>query len=190
MSAAPITVRRAVLADAAAFARTMGDPAVLRQLMQVPYTSEEAWRARLGDLLAPGKPDLMLVAERPGADGMPEVVGSAGLHPAGVAVRRRHVMMMGISVRSDAQGQGVGTALMQALCDWCDNWGQVLRLELSVYADNARAIALYQRFGFRQEGLHRGYALRDGAYVDALSMARLHPRPPGIEPFNDAPAGL
>jgi putative acetyltransferase len=29
-----------------------------------------------------------------------------------------------------------------------------------------------------REGLHRGYALRDGSYVDTLSMARLHPNPP------------
>lgn len=182
-SVAPITVRRAVLADAAAFARTMGEPEVLRNLMQVPHTSEELWRGRLAEMLAPGKADLMLVAERPGADGQPQVVGNAGLHPAGVALRRRHVMSCGIAVATEAQGQGVGRALMQALCDWADNWGQVLRLELSVYADNARAIALYQRFGFHQEGLHRGFALRDGAYVDAVSMARLHPNPPRIAPF-------
>jgi putative acetyltransferase len=185
-SAAAITVRRAVLADAAAFARKMGEPEVLRQLMQVPYTSEEVWRARLADLLAPGKQDLMLVAEIPGDDGTPQVVASAGLHPASPALRRRHAMMMGISVAREAQGKGVGTALMQAVCDWADNWGQVLRLELTVYADNQRAIALYQRFGFRQEGVHRGYALRDGAYVDALSMARLHPNPPRIAPFDPA----
>lgn len=179
---APVTARRAVLADAAAMARTMGDPLVLPQLLQVPYTSEEVWRARLTETLAPGKPDLLLVAELPGVGGVPEVVGNAGLHPVGPALRRRHVMSLGIAVGSAGQGRGVGTALMQALCDWADDWGQVLRLELTVFADNTRAIALYRRFGFEQEGLHRGYALRDGEYVDTLSMARLHPSPPRIAP--------
>jgi putative acetyltransferase len=47
-----------------------------------------------------------------------------------------------------------------------------------VFTDNARAIALYQRFGFRVEGTYRAYALRDGVYADALAMARLHPNPP------------
>ena len=61
-----------------------------------------------------------------------------------------------------------------------DRWAQVLRMELQVYADNARAIALYESLGFVREGLHRGYALRDGAYVDSLSMARMHPNPPRI----------
>ena len=44
--------------------------------------------------------------------------------------------------------------------------------------DDAAAIALYRKFGFEMEGRHRGYALRDGRYVDAFAMARLHPDPP------------
>lgn len=170
-----ISVRRAGLQDAAAFARIMGDPGVFPGLMQMPYTNEDIWRARLTELTAPGKADLMLVAERDGA-----VVGTAGLHPAGASVRRRHVLMLGMSVASDAQGQGVGSALMGALCDYADNWVGVLRLELSVYTDNARAIGLYKKFGFAIEGTMRGYALRDGQYTDTYAMARLHPQPPGI----------
>jgi len=36
---------------------------------------------------------------------------------------------------------------------------------------------LYKRFGFVQEGVHRCHAMRDGVYVDSLSMARLNPAP-------------
>lgn len=173
----PITVRRAALADAAALARIMGDPAVFAGLMQLPFTSEEVWKARLADFYAPGKPDLMLVAERDGA-----VVGSAGVHPVGQALRRRHVLTLGISVAREAQRQGVGSALMAAICDYADRWAGALRIELTVYADNAPAIALYRKFGFDEEGRHRAYALRDGVYVDALAMARLHPHPPALPP--------
>lgn len=178
MTKPALTIRRAALGDAAAFARTMGHPEVLANLMQLPYADAAQWDARLRESLAPGRADLVLVAERPDAAGLPQVVGNAGLHPVGAALRRRHVMSLGIAVHPEAQGQGVGRALMQALCDWADRWGQVLRTELQVYADNARAIALYQRFGFCVEGRHVGYALRDGRYVDSLSMARLHPEPP------------
>ena len=170
-----ITIRRATQVDAAAMAALMGDPEVLAQLMQVPYSSAEIWRARLIDNDQPGRTDLSLVAERGGA-----VVGSAGLHPTGPALRRRHAMMLGISVARAAQGQGVGKALMQALCDYADRWAQVLLIELQVYADNARAIALYRRFGFEIEGRHPAYALRDGEYVESLSMGRLHPNPPRL----------
>ncbi len=176
----PITIRRATVADAASFARVNGDPAVLPNLLQVPYPSEEFWQQRLGEILAPGKQDILLVAECPGADGRAQVVGNAGLLSSGAALRRRHVMNLGIAIASDAQGRGVGSALMKALCDWADHWGQVLRIELTVFTDNARAIALYRRFGFEQEGVHRGYALRNGRYADTYSMARLHPAQPRI----------
>jgi L-phenylalanine/L-methionine N-acetyltransferase len=168
-----ITLRRAVPHDAAAIHRMMSDPSVYAGLMQLPYPSEELWRARLAESGADGLPELHLVAEWHG-----ELVGSAGLHPASKALRRRHAMMLGLSVMSSAQRRGVGSALMAALCNYADNWLGMLRIELSVYTDNLTAIRLYERHGFRIEGTHRAYALRDGQYVDAHAMARLHPRPP------------
>ena len=170
-----ITIRRAQPSDAAAHARIMGDPAVLGSLMQMPYTTEGLWAARLAALDQPGNTDLPLVAELNG-----DVVGTAGLHAASTAQRRRHVVMLGMSVAPQAQGQGVGSALLLALCDYADRWLGVLRMELDVYTDNHRAIRLYQRHGFVIEGTHIGYALRDGIYVDSHSMARLHPAPPRI----------
>lgn len=69
---------------------------------------------------------------------------------------------------------------MAALLDWSDHWAQLLRLELTVFADNPAAIVLYGKFGFEIEGTHRAYALRDGRYVDVNTMARLHPNPPTL----------
>jgi len=169
------TIRRAIPKDAAAFALLMGDPEVYGQLLQMPYPNEERWAAMVSEGVAPGKPDLSLVAELDG-----QVVASAGLHAVGVALRRRHVMMLGISVASSAQGKGVGTALMSALCDYADRWLGTLRIELTVYTDNERAMRLYRKFGFEVEGTLRGYALRNGEYVDAYTMARLNPNPARI----------
>jgi putative acetyltransferase len=64
---------------------------------------------------------------------------------------------------------------MATACDLADRWLPVRRIELTVYVDNAPAIALYTRFGFEREGLLRQYALRDGGYIDAYAMARLRP---------------
>jgi putative acetyltransferase len=169
------SLRRCQPGDAASIARMMGDEAVYPGLLQTPFPSEPRWRQTLEGNDAPGNTDLVLVAVAEG-----EVVGSAGLHSTGKAVRRRHAMGIGISVAREAQGQGIGSALMAALTDYADNWGHVLRLELTVYADNAPAIRLYERHGFEHEGRQRAFALRDGAYVDALAMARLHPKPPRL----------
>lgn len=100
------------------------------------------------------------------------VVGNLGLTRL-TRPRRAHVGEIGMAVRDDWQGKGVGSALMQAALYLADNWLGLRRLELNVYADNERAIALYRKFGFEVEGTHRAYALRDGIYVDSLCMARL-----------------
>lgn len=174
MSDAAITLRRARPDDAADYARTMGDPEVYPWLLQLPFPSVDFWRARLADLAAPDRAEIHLVAEIDG-----RFAGSAGLHQI-QRLRRRHAAMLGISVATEAQHRGVGRALMQALCDYADGWAQILRIELDVDAQNHRAIALYESFGFRREGLHRAYAMRGGVYADSLSMARLHPHPPQV----------
>ncbi len=169
-----LSVRRARPADAADMVRVMGGDGVYANLMQLPYPSEAMWRARLEELAAPASTAVMLVAERAG-----RLIGSAGLHPA-LPIRRRHTAMLGISVDPACHRQGVGSALLQAVCDFADGWAQILRIELTVFADNAGAIALYRRFGFRVEGTHVAFAMRHGAYHDVLSMARLHPMPPQV----------
>jgi putative acetyltransferase len=177
MEPADIQLRRARPDDAESFAAMMNDPAVFPGVLQMPHTDAAFWRERLKDPGGPSTSELHLVALHEGL-----VVGSAGLHPVGPAVRRRHAVGLGITVAGPWQGRGVGTRLMAALCEHADRWLGVLRIELTVYADNTAAMALYRKFGFELEGTHRAYALRDGCLVDAHCMARLHPQPPGLKP--------
>ena len=121
-----------------------------------------------------GNADLMLVVELDGAVvRVPACMRSAH-------VRRRHAMGLGMSVTLAAQGQGVGSALMAALCNYADARVGLKRIELTVCTDNARAVRPYQRSGLVIEGILKGYALREGRYVDAYAMARLHRAPPVI----------
>ena len=115
----------------------------------------------------------MLVAEIDG-----RVIGDAGLHLN--RGRRAHSGSIGMSVHDDFQGRGVGTALMEKLMDLADNWYNLLRIDLQVYADNEAAIRLYRRFGFVVEGTLRSYAYRAGEFVDAYYMARLRNCPPVV----------
>ena len=166
MSARPpaIRIRRAHPDDAEAIMAVYSSPRAMAGTLQLPFASAELWRRRLADQ---GQEDFALVAEVKG-----EVVGNLGLHPAGRA-RRRHAAGLGMAVRDDWQRRGVGTALMRAAIDLADNWLNYRRLELTVYTDNAAALALYRKFGFVVEGTLVAYAYRNGRYVDTYTMARL-----------------
>ena len=164
--------RRATPDDAAGFAQLFSDPQVIHGTLQLPMPSADQWRRRLEtSCLDPQQFQIVALA-----DGV--LIASAGLHPITQSLRTRHVMSLGMGVARAWWGKGVGSELMRRLLDWADNWAGILRVELGVYTDNTRAIALYEKFGFEREGVQRALALRDGTYVDSMMMARLHPRQP------------
>lgn len=164
-----VVVRRAEPADAAAFRNTMAQPSAQKGTLQLPFPSVAEWQARLED---PPEGMYSLVACLGDAEGDP--VGNLGLRVE-ANPRRRHVASLGMAVHDDFAGRGVGTALMRAALELCDQWLQVTRVELTVYVDNDAALALYRKFGFVIEGTQRAAAFRDGELVDLHVMARLHP---------------
>lgn len=166
-----INIRHAEPSDYAACALIYAQPLAAAGTMQIFLQSAEVWKKRL-ETIAPLDRILVAVVDS-------EVVGNLGLHLA-TNVRRAHVAGIGMAVRDDHQGEGVGTALLRAAVDLADNWLNLLRLELTVYADNEPAQRLYRGQGFVLEGTHKAYALRHGRYVDAHAMARLHPSPPSV----------
>jgi putative acetyltransferase len=167
VSGHPIVIRRAEPADAEAIHSTFSGPKAIAGTLQIPYPSVEQWKKRLTDFPAD---DYLLVATIAG-----EVVGNLGLHSVSKSPRRRHVGTVGVAVRDDRQGRGVGSELVKAGIELSDGWLNFQRLELWVYCDNLAAIALYRKFGFAMEGTCRAYAFRDGRYVDAYMRARMHP---------------
>jgi putative acetyltransferase len=162
-----VTVRHLEPEDYKALYRIFSGPRALAGTLQMPFPSAETWRERLSE---PPEGLYSLVACVEG-----EVVGSLSLHTSPTRWRMRHVGSIGMAVGDDWQGKGVGTALMEAALDLADNWLNLTRIELSVYVENAAAIALYKKFGFEVEGTHRRFAFRGAEYVDAYSMARLKP---------------
>jgi L-phenylalanine/L-methionine N-acetyltransferase len=130
--------------------------------LQLPFASKEARQAR--HAMNPGVSRLVAVIEG-------KAIGMIFLNR--FEGRRSHAGSLGMAVHDAYAGRGAGTALMAAVVDLADNWLQLKRLELGVYSDNTRAIALYERFGFEREGVNRAYAWRNGAFADSLAMARL-----------------
>lgn len=160
-----IDIRHAEPEDYKEIHAIFSQPAAISGTLQLPYTSAEVWKDRL--LLEPDR-GFSLVAR---VDG--KIVGNCVLLLEQHSARRRHCASLGMGVHDERQGQGVGTALLQATLDKADNWLNLLRVELTVFADNEAAIRLYEKNGFRIEGKHEKYAFRNGEFVDSLAMARL-----------------
>jgi len=159
----PVTVRATRPSDAEAIAIIANLPGFRAGTLRLPFQSVEDTQRWL-DKHDPSA--TRLVAE---VDG--KVVGNAGMNR--LAGRRAHSASIGMGVHDDFTGCGVGSTLLGALIDTADNWLAIKRLELTVYVDNARAIGLYEKFGFETEGRLRAFGFRNGEYVDAFTMARL-----------------
>jgi RimJ/RimL family protein N-acetyltransferase len=99
-----------------------------------------------------------------------EVVGwcdiSLSKHP-----RMLHRGSLGMGLRADHRGRGLGTKLLQAAIEHAKKVG-LEKVELSVYTDNLPAIALYRKQGFEEEGLRKKFRKLNGKYYDCLLMAK------------------
>jgi putative acetyltransferase len=162
-----ITIRAQELDDWQDVAAILSSDHVAYYTFQLPYLSRDTIRDRIEN--AP--PELHVLV----AIVNDKVVGRLSLHVG--TGRRAHTGYIGMGVHGDYQGQGIGTALMEAAIDLAENWLNINRLELTVYPDNAAGIALYKKFRFEIEGTLRQHAFRKGQFVDTFLMARLRENP-------------
>lgn len=63
-------------------------------------------------------------------------------------------------------GKGYGTEAMQLALAFAFDELNLHRIQLSVFAYNERAIALYEKLGFVREGTYREHLRRDGQFYD------------------------
>ncbi len=155
-----LVVREAVVDDLDAIARLESDS----------FPEDQVSRRSFGRFLrAPHRP---VIAAAIGG----ELAGYALL-----SLRKgaRAVRIYSIAVDARFSRRGVGAALLQA----CENYARMhgrSELALEVRYDNARAMALYEKWGFRQFGEHEDY-YADGAM--ALRYRKvLVPRPAPRDP--------
>ncbi|MBM7048164.1 MULTISPECIES: GNAT family N-acetyltransferase [Rhizobium] len=114
------------------------------------------------------------------AKGNPQFVAVAGSDVVGWCDISRHTFPshahaghLGMGIIPTYRGMGLGRRLIETTLQAARNVG-IERVELSVHADNSRAIALYERVGFVREGLARRSVCIDGRYKDAIHMALIY----------------
>lgn len=72
-------------------------------------------------------------------------------------------------VAPDAQGRGVGRALLAALLERCEAGG-VHKVTSRIFPENAASLALAHALGFREVGRHLRHARLDGVWRDVVTV--------------------
>ena len=161
-----IVIRAARPSDCEGIAALGNMPGYRWGTLRLPYQTPEATRKWL-EGVNPAN-NISLVVEIDG-----RIVGNGGFER--LQGRRSHVAYLGMGLHDDFQGRGIGSRLLREIIMIADDWLNLRRIELTVYVDNAPAIALYKRNDFEIEGMHRDFAFRGGTFVDAYAMARIKP---------------
>jgi len=98
-----------------------------------------------------------------------QLVGAADINMGFGA--ENHVGVFGITVAKSHRGQGIGSELMSKTIDAAKtNIPNLEIITLGVFADNTKAILLYQKYGFKQYGILPNGAVRRGIHSDHIQM--------------------
>jgi RimJ/RimL family protein N-acetyltransferase len=84
--------------------------------------------------------------------------------------RTSHVGEFGVSVLKNKWGLNIGSALLNALLGWIKTRKQIKKINLQVRSDNTRAIALYRKYGFQNEGLIKKAVFLENKFYDYSCM--------------------
>lgn len=157
-------VRPAEVADTVVMARVMAHVAEEGSIGTEPPVDVDALAQRFRETIEGTGPSAMWALERDGV-----VLGHATARATGVA----GVLALAMAILPEGRGAGGGRALVNTVLAHAHATG-THKLELEVWPDNARAIALYASAGFDVEGFRRDhYPRRDGSRRSALQMALL-----------------
>lgn len=161
-----VVLRRPAMTDLDARTRWFADPEVTRYLPLAGKSSlpRESVEAYLASVITNDRPLLDFSIDH--ADGRP--IGSCSLRDFDRANRAELSLIIG---ERWAWGKGYGREAMRLLVDYGFQDLGLNTIWLVVRADNDRAVRLWERLGFRRDGVMRAAAYVDGVYYDKLIMS-------------------
>ncbi|MFZ7132136.1 MAG: GNAT family N-acetyltransferase [Eubacteriales bacterium] len=98
-----------------------------------------------------------------------KIVGSLNFS-GGTRPRISHKGEFGVSVLKGYWGNGIGTALIKYLINWAEQSGVIKKINLKVREDNVKAISIYKKLSFVEEGRITREFLIDKVYYNSLIM--------------------
>ena len=167
-------VRRATSRDLEQMARNTQSVADEGGYIFTERVTEERRRSMEG--LIKDKGCLVIVAEVEGGRGR-KIVGNLTMTKYGDVEKTRHVRVLGMLLIDGYRGFGIGTRLMSSALEWAKAQDEVEKVILGVFSNNPRAIHLYEKFGFKVEGVRKSQYYFAGKHTDEIDMALFVKRP-------------
>src|ERR1700750_1766683 len=99
------------------------------------------------------------------------VLGWAALSPVSKRYVYRGVAEVTVYVSENAQGQGIGRALLEALIEESEK-NDIWTLQASIFPENTASVQLHLRCGFREVGRRERIAMLNGVWRDTLLFER------------------
>ncbi|MEH7885340.1 GNAT family N-acetyltransferase [Bacillus sp. JJ1609] len=113
--------------------------------------------------------ETLMVAEKDG-----EVVGWIVFEVTQNRRRLSHTGTFGMMISNRHRDKGIGSMLLGALLDWAEKNPFIEKVSLGVFSTNQRAISLYKKMGFIEEGRKvKEFKMNDHEYVDDILMYKL-----------------
>lgn len=116
--------------------------------------------------LEEGPNSVAIVAEHEG-----EIIGMIDFHGRTNRKRIAHTGAFGLAVYPKFRSDGIGALLIQTLLDWAEAHPSIQKIGLGVFSTNEKAVKLYQKMGFVEEGRRvKEIQLQDGVFIDDIMM--------------------
>jgi RimJ/RimL family protein N-acetyltransferase len=88
--------------------------------------------------------------------------------------RMHHTGSFAIMIQKDYRNQGVGKLLINELLHWAEEHPIIEKISLGTFSTNTRAIELYKKLGFVEEGRKvKEFKFNNDEYVDDVLMYKI-----------------
>ncbi|MDF1696614.1 MAG: GNAT family N-acetyltransferase [Saprospiraceae bacterium] len=100
-----------------------------------------------------------------------ELIGNIDLN-GNQRIKLFHTGVVGMGIKSDWRGCGIGTALLTYVIEW-SRMNRFLKLIwLEVYQTNEAGLALYEKVGFNECGRIKDFFFENDTYIEKITMVK------------------
>ncbi|HEV2389779.1 MAG TPA: GNAT family protein [Nitrososphaerales archaeon] len=163
-----VKVRRARAGDLEQYAENVQSVADEGRYIFMEQVTEERKKSMLR--VVKDKGCLVIVAEVV-EGGRPKLVGNLTMTRYGDVKKSEHVRVLGMLVVDGYREMGIGTKLIEYALRWASEEKGVEKVALGVFSNNRRAVRLYEKFGFKVEGVKKRHYYIAGRPEDEIDMA-------------------